>query len=262
MGILEDDTLADLPDLTPAQLEERLRALAQLARRLADENRALQERVVWLWQIRRRDEQTMAKALHGGPIQELSSLLFEINILQQTAQDEQSIETITILKDNLKSAISHLRKFIGELNSPALAHFGLQAALRSTVEEIQNEHNELRIALVIGIEDRLPDSHTEWILYRIFRHLLDNVVAHAQARNVIVRLRRDGGELELAVEDDGAGFDLPENWSTVLEPERAGLLAAKLQAEMLAGRFMIHSSPGEGTRAQVRIPFPGQARTS
>jgi signal transduction histidine kinase len=258
---LRGDLFSDLADLTPNQLQERFQSLAVSAHRLERENQELRatlnETIYWLWCIRKEDEIALAKALHGGPIQELSSLLFEINLLLQRIQDKQINETVESLKKDLKSAIQHLRQFVNDLNSPALIHFGLQAAIRSTVEKFQSEHEDLHVALFIGIDQRLPNPDTEWILHRILQQLLQNAAEHAQARNLMIRLRRNGDRIELDVEDDGIGFELP-SWSTLLEQGQHGLFMAKIQTEIINGLFVINTQPGQGTKIQVKVPFPNQ----
>ena len=62
------------------------------------------------------------------------------------------------------------------------------------------------------------------------------------------------GELLLAVEDDGKGFD-PEQ---VKGQDSLGLISMEERMRLVNGRFSIQSHPGKGTRVEVRVPVPQQ----
>jgi two-component system NarL family sensor kinase len=82
---------------------------------------------------------------------------------------------------------------------------------------------------------------------------LNNVVRHANASEVSVRLvERDGG-LELTVEDDGDGFP-PERLTERLADGHVGLASQRFRLETAGGSMVIAAAPGRGTRVEVRLP--------
>jgi signal transduction histidine kinase len=88
-------------------------------------------------------------------------------------------------------------------------------------------------------------------LFRIVQELLTNVLRHAEAGRVEVRLGRDGGDLVLAVSDDGHGFR-PEEVSA---GRSFGLLELEERARLWGGAVEVDSRPGQGARVEVRIPL-------
>ena len=91
------------------------------------------------------------------------------------------------------------------------------------------------------------------LLYGAARELLANAAVHAHAGNVSVELFERNGSVELAVRDDGRGFDLGALPARIAEGH-IGLQSQRERVESAGGRFDIHSSPGRGTEVEVGLP--------
>jgi two-component system sensor histidine kinase UhpB len=100
---------------------------------------------------------------------------------------------------------------------------------------------------------RLP-AEIEIACYRVAQESLNNVVRHAQARQVYIELRRVGGELRLVVRDDGLGFNARAARLRAVQGDSFGLLGMEERVLLLGGSFKIKSAPQGGT--QVRACFP------
>jgi signal transduction histidine kinase len=91
-------------------------------------------------------------------------------------------------------------------------------------------------------------------LYRIAQEALHNVVKHARARQVEVRLSSGSNGTRLEVRDDGVGFQTDR----ARPGSGMGLSSMRERAEALGGSFQIHSGPGSGTRVEVVVSWePG-----
>jgi signal transduction histidine kinase len=94
-------------------------------------------------------------------------------------------------------------------------------------------------------------SHdVEIALFRIAQEAVHNSVRHGQARRVEVRLAHRDGQIEMAIVDNGVGFD-PEG---VVNGYGLGLNTMRDRASAIGGELSITSKPGR-TRVEVRIPF-------
>jgi len=91
------------------------------------------------------------------------------------------------------------------------------------------------------------------LLFGAARELLANAAVHSHAGNVSVELFERNGSVELAVRDDGRGFDLGALPARVAEGH-IGLQSQRERVESAGGRFDIRSSPGRGTEVEVRLP--------
>jgi len=117
---------------------------------------------------------------------------------------------------------------------------------------------DLRITLdTTGYRSQPAD--VEEVLYRIAREALHNVVKHARARRVAVRLATEPGAVRLTVQDDGVGF-AAESARRRASPHRGrsglGLLSMRERAAQLGGAVRVTSAPGTGTCVVVEIPLP------
>jgi signal transduction histidine kinase len=123
------------------------------------------------------------------------------------------------------------------------------AAIEKQVASARARHNiDIEFDAIDEPECRLDVKEA---LYRIAQEALHNVVKHADARHVQVRLEGAGeGSLILTVQDDGRGFDPAGSF-----PGHIGLHSMQERAERVGGSVTLESRPGAGTRVLVRVPL-------
>jgi len=92
--------------------------------------------------------------------------------------------------------------------------------------------------------------------YRICQEALSNAARHGRARNIDVALRRDGGQVELVIADDGNGFDYASLQTPAAKQKHFGLVSMKERATLAGGTFDVRTVPGRGTRIRVCFPLP------
>ena len=100
------------------------------------------------------------------------------------------------------------------------------------------------------------DEDTRAILFRNVRELLTNVVKHARAKEVSVRMEVERDTLRIVVKDDGAGFDVH---AAAKDPNREGgfgLFSIRERMADLDGSLEIESEPGLGCAAVLVVPRP------
>jgi signal transduction histidine kinase len=91
-------------------------------------------------------------------------------------------------------------------------------------------------------------------LYRVFQETLQNVVKHAGAQRVQVRLQIEPGSLTLRIQDDGNGFIVPPRLETLSNEHHFGLLGLQELLESLNGSLTIESALGRGATLVAKIP--------
>jgi signal transduction histidine kinase len=92
---------------------------------------------------------------------------------------------------------------------------------------------------------------TGFCLFRVAQEALRNVARHAHSRRVEVSMRTFDGGLQLAVRDEGVGFDpaLPRGHPTL------GLASMRERVRLIGGELDIESAPGQGTNILVWVPL-------
>jgi len=131
----------------------------------------------------------------------------------------------------------------------SLAELGLAAAVRELVHQYADrDHFQIETELAEVGKPPVQD-----LLYRAARELLTNVVKHADATHVLVRLERDDQWITLSVIDNGSGFD-PALVDERITEGHIGLASLVARAEAMGGTMDFVHAEGGGTRAIITTP--------
>ena len=223
--------------------------LVALARQIGVivENHRLQQRTGQLAALEER--QRLARDLHDSVTQLLYGLTLYSRAGREAALDgdtqrlESNLEKIA---DTASTALREMRALLFELQPPALEEAGLQQAIEQRLNLV-----ERRVGLEIDalIDDSLAVPGTvARVLYHVALEALNNALRHAAADKLLVTLRRVDGDVELAVEDNGCGFDP----ATV----RVGLGLSGMRARLaeIGGSLSLETAAGCGVRITARVP--------
>jgi len=228
---------------------QRQRLQKQRIRELETEKQLMASQAVIKGQEEERGR--LAKDLHDGLGGMLSGVKFSLsNMKSNMVLDADSALVFERSLDMLDHAISELRRVAHNMMPEVLVKFGLEEALKSYCDSVQQSGMLAVNFQTIGVYQRMP-SEKEIIVYRIVQELVANVVKHSRARAVLVQLAWQPAILDLTVEDDGAGFDI-----AMLEYSRgAGWANIRSRAEFLRSKLDIQSSAGAGTSVHMTIPL-------
>ena len=145
-------------------------------------------------------------------------------------------------------SLQEVRQSVATLRQDPLGGKTLGQAIAHLIQDIQsNPSNQLTISQQIELVGALP-SNLKVLLYRIVQEGLTNVVKHANAQQVHLRLVGSQAVVTLSLEDDGEGFEV--------QKARAGfgLQSMRDRAESVGGTFVV-ASASQGTRLQVSLPI-------
>jgi signal transduction histidine kinase len=189
----------------------------------------------------------LARDLHDGVGGLLSSVKLSMSHMKGNVfLTEENAQSFNNVISQLDQSIAELRRVSHNMMPEALIKYGLKEALENYCENL-NVSGSINVKLqTYGMEKRM-DQNTEIVLYRIIQELLNNVIKHADAKNVLIQLAVENDRFNLTVEDDGKGFDLKANEN----PAGAGLANIKARAEYLNGTVDIVSAKGEGTSVNI-----------
>jgi two-component system NarL family sensor kinase len=191
----------------------------------------------------------IAKDLHDGFGGLLSGTKMSfVNVkdrLVLSPEDRVLFEKSLIMLDN---TIIDLRKVAQNLMPEALVKFGLYDALQDFCEYVQSSTGIQMLYHQFG-EKRKLESTAEIFIYRIVQELVNNVVKHANATQVIVQITTGTQKVDITVEDNGCGFD-KDLLSTA---KGAGMANISYRVQCLNGRTDIVTSPGAGTSVNIEL---------
>lgn len=197
----------------------------------------------------REDERhRLARDLHD----ELGSLLTSAKLdaariksrLAGTAPE--ALERLAHLVDTLNSSIALGRRIIEDLRPSTLANLGLE----STLEILAREFAETTgVTVHCAIEPVKLDAPAELVVYRLVQEALTNITKYARARQVWITMALRNEQVEVAVRDDGVGFDADAPLRSAY-----GLMGMRFRVEAAHGTLTLASTPGQGTLVQVQLP--------
>jgi signal transduction histidine kinase len=191
----------------------------------------------------------LAYELHDS----VSQALYGITLGAQTAwalrdQDPDRLaEALDYVLELSATALAEMRSLIFQLRPESLATEGLREALTKRADVLRTRY-KLAVDLAPGLE---PDAGLEakQALLRVAQEATHNIVKHARATRVEIRLDQIGEWVELAISDDGQRFDPAGSF-----PDHLGLHSMRERVEALGGTLEITSHPGRGTRIVARLP--------
>lgn len=195
------------------------------------------------------ERQRMARELHDTVTQTLYSLVLFAEAGKDALEAgnlEKTGSHLVRLRDTAQQALKEMRLLIYELRPLALQSEGLIGALKHRLETVEQRAG---IETRLEVENYVPlPEKIEAGLYGIAQEALNNVLKHARATQVTVRLSTGAGWVDMEVADNGKGFASGE------QTERGiGLASMRERARALGGVVTIHSEAGCGTRILVKI---------
>jgi signal transduction histidine kinase len=192
----------------------------------------------------------LARELHDA----VSQTLFSASVIAETLPRVAERDTAQVklglaqLQQLTRGALAEMRALLLELRPSAL----LEAELPELLKQLANGvAGRTRIAVTLQVGGiRRPPPEVHIALYRLAQESLNNVVKHARATTLLVRLRDDPDGVELRIRDDGRGFD-PDQ----VPPDHLGLGIMRERALATGLILSITSQAGQGTEVVVRWPI-------
>ncbi|MFZ5908460.1 MAG: HAMP domain-containing protein, partial [Chloroflexota bacterium] len=195
----------------------------------------------------------LARELHDGAGQVLTSLLVRLKALEKRAPDGELRNGVTNLCQATSETIERVSKLSHRLHPAVLEELGLEAALRTLVQEMLADA-ELNFDCQLDLGGQRLPFEVEISLYRIAQESLTNIIRHADAEYVEIELRATPIEVLLHIKDDGKGF-MAEILGHKVDRDHLGLINMRERAEMMGGSLVVQAAPGLGTTIDVRIPI-------
>jgi signal transduction histidine kinase len=196
----------------------------------------------------------LSRELHDESGQLLTALTVQLGLLDRNLDRSADMRAkIEELKNTANEIQENLHRLAVNLRPASLDHIGLVMTLRQYITEFNRQYDFSVDFETVGTEDTRLPSDIETTIFRIVQETLTNVILHAQAKHVDILLSLRNQHVILVVEDDGIGFT-PISLNA---EDHLGLFGMRERVEMLGGKFMLESAPGEGTTIKAEIPYRG-----
>ena len=199
-----------------------------------------------------RERRHWARELHDETLQGLGAIRVLLASALRRGPPEALNDAVGEAVAELAGEIDKLRALITELRPAALDELGLTAAIEALTERSSltaglEIHSDLGLERGGSSDPLSPEL--ESTVYRLVQEALTNVVKHARAERVDLRVRKENGRIEVNVRDDGVGFD------PAARPPGFGLIGMGERLTIVGGTLEIDSSPGKGTELRAQLPL-------
>jgi signal transduction histidine kinase len=246
---LAKDKLALLPSVIRRVWAQRAgeRARLRMAEQLAEAVKRLRTLSAHLVEAQERERGAVARELHDGLGQTLSGIVIQLQAGERSRDEVTAHDCNRRALSLATEAIEQVKTLSFMLRPAQLEVLGFAGAARATLDRQLERTGIAGHLMVRGTPHAKP--HTgHAVALRILQEALTNVIRHAGASRVVVRLRFvDDQRLVMAVGDDGRGFDVAARLQGGVAPYNLGLYGMLERAELSGGRLRIRSRPGKGT---------------
>jgi PAS domain S-box-containing protein len=195
-----------------------------------------------------KERKEIGKELHDNIGQHLTTTKLYLDIARGTA-DEATLELISLATKSVSDVINELRRLSRSITPPTLGDLGLVESVRDLCEPLKKTQAfAIRFYHRQFDEDSLPEN-TKLMLFRIIQEQINNIIRHADASTILIRLETSQEKLSLVVSDNGNGFD------PTVHKKGFGLTNIVNRAELFDGKVEIQSGEGKGCKVIVTIPL-------
>jgi signal transduction histidine kinase len=197
-----------------------------------------------------RERATIAADLHDGVVQGLAGASFSLSAAAERSADRETASAVASTAKDLRRWVRELRSLVVTITPPTLHAQGLEPSLRDLAATL--EVRGIATTVEVDVGDDL-DFETETLLYRGAQEAVRNVIRHADASVVSIRIRREGNELVLTVRDNGRGIG-----TAATESARSrGSVGIELLGALVtthAGSLTVEPRETGGTEFRLAVP--------
>ena len=229
------------------QRQEYSHKLQVLSRRLVEAQEAERRRI--------------ARELHDQVGQALTAAQLNLQAMLQLPGSKIMTRRLNETLEVVVSVLDQVRDLSLDLRPSMLDDLGLEPALHWYAKR-QALLTGLRCEVVCDPLEQRLDPVIETQCFRLVQEAVTNVVRHAKARQVVVRIQIEQGSLHLRVRDDGAGFDLATVRAQSARGTSLGLSSMEERAGLAGGELEFKSAPGQGTEVHAWFPLKWETKPS
>jgi len=200
--------------------------------------------------VQENERKRISREIHDSIGQSLTAIKFRVeNVIEQMGKSrvEKMAKPLEALIPIIQEAVEETRRIQMDLRPSILDDLGILATVRWFCREFQTTFPSVRIETQMDIQEDEVSASLKTVIFRIMQEALNNIAKHSKADFVSLSLKKIDGAIELAVQDNGEGFNLKEVLSQESPGRGLGLTSMRERTELSGGSFWIESTIGKGT---------------
>ena len=202
--------------------------------------------------VREEERTRIAREVHDELGQALTGLKIDLSWISGKVNGDRVLQRkIKAMSADVDETIQIVRRIATELRPGVLDSLGLAAAIEWQAMDFQ-ERTGIPCEVKIEVKEAIWGREFSTICFRIFQETITNIIRHANATRVSVRLAQVDHELVLTVRDNGRGITEKE----IIHPRSIGLVGMRERVAQIGGQVFFFGVPARGTTVTMRVPMP------
>jgi len=241
------------------QISVVLNYLNQDLRQMGDvleDARQKQEFGLRIIEAQEEERKRLSREIHDGPAQLLANVLMRSDLIDRIFRErgsEEGFKEIRSFREMVRGALYEVRRIIYDLRPMALDDLGLIPTLRKYLATVEEYDGNTKIVFHShGTEEERLPAQFEVALFRLVQEAVTNALKHAEASQIDVKVEVLTDKINLVIRDNGKGFLV--NQVRAEKKNSFGLMGMKERVELLDGKIVINSMPGQGTVIVIQVP--------
>jgi signal transduction histidine kinase len=190
-------------------------------------------------------EQTLShisNEIHDNILQVLGLARLHLNRMQEDGD----VQKIVLIDEQMGNAIADLRNLSHSLNPEVIRNTGWIKATQRLLADLEKTGT---CKVSFSAEENLPvlEDEKRIILFRMIQEIVNNIIKHAKAGHIKFTASKIPGQISVAIEDDGKGFEIDK----IIKG--AGLQNLESRSAMIGASMFIQSKPGSGTCVTIAV---------
>lgn len=193
-------------------------------------------------EIREETFSYISKEIHDNILQVLGFARLNLNRMEEDGD----VQKIVLIDEQMGNAIADLRNLSHSLNTDVIRNTGWIKAAQRLLADLEKTGT---CKVSFSAEENLPvlENEKHIILFRMIQEIINNIIKHARARHIKFTAVKIPGQISVAIEDDGKGFEIGKI------VKGAGLLNLESRSKMIGANMFIKSEPGSGTCVTIAV---------
>lgn len=206
----------------------------------------------YLQEISEEERAALARAIHDDLGQSLTALKIDLNIAKNSIKSNlnTSEQRINSALGLATETIKTVQQITSDLRPGLIDDLGLIPAIE-WYTNLFTERTKIKVNLNTSISEEIISNTLKITIYRIIQEALTNVVRHAKANLVKIKMKEKNKNLELIIQDNGKGI----SQKAITNPSSFGILGMKERVKLANGSFVIDKVIPKGTKIEIYIPL-------
>lgn len=248
----EDIPLQKAPEAVE-ELQKLREALVTLAQSAVAQAQLARRYVNDLVKVQEEERERISREIHDGPLQDVTAFVQRLRLISKSDDSPEERQRLLLDAENIAlTGVREMRELCNDLTPPWL-DLGIVQAL---TELSERQSRQLGVTITLDLDDfiELPEDAT-LAFFRVTQESVNNSVSHGEAKNVKVILREDeeANTIILEIQDDGKGFNVPDDITELRVQGHRGLSNMNERMSIVGGEVTIHSELGKGTTIRCEL---------